>query len=144
MSNAPGVGVAVLIEQNGRLLMLRRSGVELGVGAWGVPGGHLDFGETPEQCAIREAHEETGLAVSDVRFVGITNDVFQADGLHYITIWMRANSQSGEPTVTAPEESDQVGWFAWEALPGPLFLPLQNLIDGISWPPDALQRRLKD
>ncbi len=144
MSNAPGVGVAVLIEQNGRLLMLRRSGVELGAGAWGVPGGHLDFGETPEQCAIREAHEETGVTVDGIRFVGITNDVFRDDGLHYITIWMRANSQSGEPAVTAPEESDQVGWFAWDALPGPLFLPLQNLIDGLSWPPDALQRRLKD
>jgi 8-oxo-dGTP diphosphatase len=145
MSNAPGVGVAVLIERNGLLLMLRRSGVELGEGAWGVPGGHLDFGETPEQCAVREAYEETGVTVDGIRFVGITNDVFQADGLHYITIWMQARFQSGEPAVTAPEESDRVGWFAWDALPGPLFLRCKparwlSCPPGLTAPPDGLKQ----
>ncbi|MBS4059526.1 MAG: NUDIX domain-containing protein [Bacteroidetes bacterium] len=38
--------------------------------------GHLDFGETPEQCAIRETQEEVGIEIKDVRFIAATNDFF--------------------------------------------------------------------
>ncbi len=57
MSEAPRVGVAVLISRGKQVLLLKRKGV-LGAGSWAPPGGHLDFGESPEECAIREAKEE--------------------------------------------------------------------------------------
>ena len=83
----PGIGVAILIHRNRQILLLRRKGVH-GAGSWSTPGGHLEFGESPEACAIRETREETGLEIHTVRFVALTNDVFAAEEKHYITIWM--------------------------------------------------------
>ena len=105
-----------------------------GAGTWAPPGGHLDFGETPEACAIREAREETGLALHAVRFLALTNDVFTAEDRHYITIWMEAVEYSGELSLNTPEEAAQFGWFAWDALPQALFLPFRNLLAGNSYP----------
>jgi 8-oxo-dGTP diphosphatase len=124
----PLVGVAVIIERDDRVLLIRRSGSH-GAGTWATPGGHLDFGETPERCGAREAREETGLEVADLAFVAITNDLFTAEHKHYITIWMRAGAIVGEPAIALPREMTEFGWFAWDALPAPLFLPLQNLLD---------------
>ncbi|KAK0366371.1 hypothetical protein LTR91_012546 [Friedmanniomyces endolithicus] len=59
-------------------------------GTYALPGGHLDFGESFEQCAAREVKEETGLNVQDVRFLTATNTVFGDAGKHYVTIFMTA------------------------------------------------------
>jgi 8-oxo-dGTP diphosphatase len=56
-----GLGTSVYAERDGRILVLKRSG-GAAPGAWYTPGGVLDPGETPEQCARRELLEETGLA----------------------------------------------------------------------------------
>jgi 8-oxo-dGTP diphosphatase len=126
------VGVAVIIERDGRVLLIRRSGSH-GAGTWATPGGHLDFGETPERCGAREAREETGMEVADLAFVAITNDLFVAEQKHYITIWMRAGAVVGEPTIASPREMTEFGWFAWDALPEPLFLPLAQLVSRKSY-----------
>ena len=47
------VGVAVLIRRGDQIVLIRRQGSH-GAGTWAPPGGHIDFGETPEQCGIRE------------------------------------------------------------------------------------------
>jgi 8-oxo-dGTP diphosphatase len=132
--SAPRVGVGVIITKDQQVLLLRRRNVH-GAGTWSTPGGHLDFGESPEQCAVREVKEETGLDIDAVAFRAITNDVFTAEGRHYITIWMEGRYTGGEPTVAAPEESSEIGWFSWNGLPQPLFLPLQHLLDGQRYPP---------
>ncbi|MBN2385524.1 MAG: NUDIX domain-containing protein [Anaerolineales bacterium] len=129
MPEEPRVGVGVLIEKDGQVLLLRRRNVH-GAGSWSTPGGHLDFGESPEECAVREAREETGLEIGEVRFRAITNDVFTGLGKHYITIWMEAQYVSGEPVIQAAYEMSAVGWFDWQTLPDPRFLPFQNLLDG--------------
>ncbi len=59
-------------------------------GTYALPGGHLDFGESFEQCAAREVKEETGLNVQDVRFLTATNTVFGDAGKHYVTIFLTA------------------------------------------------------
>ena len=62
----------------------------INIGTYALPGGHLDFGESFEQCAAREVKEETGLNVQDVRFLTATNTVFGDAGKHYVTIFMTA------------------------------------------------------
>jgi 8-oxo-dGTP diphosphatase len=133
MMKIPAVGVGIIITKGDRVLLLRRRNVH-GAGTWSTPGGHLDFGESPEDCAIREAREETNVDVAGVRFRAITNDIFEAEGKHYITLWMEASYVAGEPVVNAPDEMSQVGWFAWDALPQPLFLPFQHLLEGKCYP----------
>jgi 8-oxo-dGTP diphosphatase len=100
-----------------------------------VPGGHLDHGEKPEDCAAREAREEVGVEVTGLRFRGITSDVFEDTGLHYITLWFEADHASGDPAVAAPDELDAVGWYGWDNLPRPLFLPLENYTAGRAYRP---------
>ncbi len=136
MNPKPLVGVGVIIVDDGRLLLLKRKSVH-GAGTWSTPGGHLEFREAPEACAIREVKEETGVSIGDVHFIAITNDDFTDGGKHYITIWMRGRYLSGTPTIKAPYEMSAVDWFALDTLPQPLFLSLQNLVDGKSYPQRA-------
>jgi 8-oxo-dGTP diphosphatase len=66
--------------------------------------------------------------VQDIRFLGITNDVFETEGRHYVTLWTTAEAPEGAPYVAAPYEMDAIGWFAPGDLPAPLFLSLRNLL----------------
>jgi 8-oxo-dGTP diphosphatase len=133
MSDKPQVGTAMIITKGDKVLLMKRKGPH-GAGTWSTPGGHLDFGETLEECAAREAKEEVGVDVVEVRFRTVTNDVFESDGKHYVTIWMEGRP-IGEPRMVAEREVEEIGWFAWEALPEPLFLPLENLVKQNSYPP---------
>ena len=127
----PKVGVAVIIVERGRLLLIRRKRSH-GAGSWAVPGGHLEFGESPAECAIREAFEETGLVVGSPRCVALTNDIFPVEEKHYITIWMTMDLSSDFNVNPSKDEVAGWGWFAWDGLPSPLFLPLENLVNGRS------------
>lgn len=132
----PKVGVGVIIHRGDEILLVRRAGTH-GSGTWSTPGGHLEPGETPEQCAVREAREETGVEVGDLRFRAVTNDVFGDDGKHYVTLWMEGRYRAGQAVVGAAYEMSEIGWFGWDRLPAPLFLPLQNLLAGRCYPDDA-------
>ena len=115
------------------MLLQRRKNVH-GEGTWSSPGGHLDFGEDPAACAIREAFEETGLDVRAVTFVGITNDLFDEER-HYVTLWFLTTSFTGEAVISAGYEMSELGWFALEKLPEPLFPPLRRLLESECWGP---------
>ena len=133
MEQKPQVGTAMIITKDDKVLLMKRKGPH-GQGTWSTPGGHLAFGETLEGCAAREAKEEVGLDVVDIRFRAVTNDVFEKTGRHYVTVWMEGKAV-GEPMIAAEKEVDEIGWFAWESLPQPLFLPLENLVKENSYPP---------
>ncbi len=133
----PRVGVGVIVERDGRMLLMRRRGSH-GAGTWCNPGGHLEGGETLEGCARRETMEEVGVEIGDVTFVAVPNDVFaesEQPHRHYVTLWVRGAYVAGEPTVASAREMTEVGWFAPGALPSPLFLPLANLLAGRCYPP---------
>ncbi|MBD3209204.1 NUDIX domain-containing protein [Candidatus Woesearchaeota archaeon] len=119
-----GIGVFIMDEQ-GKLLLQRRRGSH-GEGTWSLPGGKLEAGETWEDCAKRETKEEVCLDINDVTFVAATNDVFSRD-LHYVTLFVKAGKHKGKPRIGEPHKCTDIGWFGWDELPQPLFLPLENL-----------------
>ena len=133
MYKNPNVGVGIIITKGNNILLVKRQSF-LGPGTWSTPGGYLDFGEAPESCAAREAKEETGVAINNVRFRAITNDVFADDEKHFVTIWMEADYFAGEAKVNAADEIAEVGWYSWDDLPEPLFTPFQHLISGDCYP----------
>lgn len=122
------VGVAVLLLRDGKVLVGKRRGSH-GAGSWGLPGGHLEQGESFEECATREVLEETGLAISGVRHAGFTNDVFADEKKHYVTLFVTADAAGGDPQLLEPHKCERWEWRAWDELPTPLFLPLQHLVD---------------
>lgn len=127
MNNRPKVGVAVYVMRDGKFLMGRRLGAH-GEGSWCVPGGHLEFGESIEDCARREVMEETGMKIRNIRFLGLTNDIFEAENKHYITISMKADWADIEPSIQEPDKFVEQAWCTLDNLPEPLFLPLRNLL----------------
>jgi 8-oxo-dGTP diphosphatase len=118
----PKVGVAVFIYRNGQFIAIQRSGSH-GEGTWSLPGGHLEFGESWEQCAKREAIEEIGSEITNVQFLAATNDLFEAEGKHYVTIWMTADWQANEPESKEPDKVIGLQWIDFAHLPQPLFEP---------------------
>ena len=66
----PRVVVGVLVEVDGKLVLVRRS-MEPGAGRWSFPAGFVDRGEVVEEAAVRETKEETGLEVEIASLVGL-------------------------------------------------------------------------
>jgi 8-oxo-dGTP diphosphatase len=100
----PYVGVGCIVVRDGRLLLVRNQH-----GFWSTPGGHLDFGESPDACAARETLEETGVSVTNVQFVAITNDVLAELGKHYLTVWMRGDADGVAPQTRDEVEINELG-----------------------------------
>lgn len=121
--NMPGVGVACFIfREDGSFLVMQRMGSH-GNGSWSIPGGHLEPGESWEECAAREVMEETGLIVKNIRFLAVTNDIFKDEDKHYISIWMQSDYAGGEPMLVEPEKSADMAWRTFKTLPDNLFEP---------------------
>jgi 8-oxo-dGTP diphosphatase len=132
-------GVAVLIWRGDEVLLEKRAHSH-GAGTWAPPGGYIEFAESFEHTATRETREELGIEIANVRFVCITRDIFEQEDRSYVTVWMQADYASGTPSVKAPDELSEFGWFKWDALPEPRFLPLRHLLAGDVWPRGANKR----
>lgn len=69
-SNPSPVAAAIPIDDDGRVILLRR-GFDPGAGLWTFPGGFVDLGESVPDAARREAQEELGLAIELDGLVGV-------------------------------------------------------------------------
>jgi 8-oxo-dGTP diphosphatase len=127
MEERPKVGVGTFIKKDNKILLLKRKNAH-GDGTWSLVGGHLEFKETPEQCAVREVMEEAGIKIKNPKSVAFTNDIFEEENNHYITIYVMADYESGEVSNMEPQKCEKLEWHDWSNLPSPLFIPVQNLI----------------
>lgn len=131
-----GVGVVLLAPgiHPGRVLIGQRKGSH-GVGKWALPGGHLEGGEKFEVCAAREIQEETGIDLlpESIKFLTATNDIMNADGGHYVTIFMGCildKNQVDQIMNTEPDKCEGWVWLPWEDVQViPKFMPLQHFIE---------------
>lgn len=126
MNNRPQVGIGVIVMRDGKVLMHLRKGSH-GGGTWSFPGGHLEYGETPEQCALREVAEECGVIIANLRRGPYTNDVHESEDKHYITLFILADWAGGETQVLEPNKCERWEWCDWNAMPEPIFLPIRHL-----------------
>lgn len=133
--NTVRVGISVLIK-NGNTYLLGKRKSKHGPGTWAQPGGHLEIGESWEDCARREVKEETGLDVGNITFGTVTNDIFSPEK-HYITIFLIAEYIGGEPQNLEPEKCEGWEWFPWNEFPDPVFLPTKN-VKATDWNPDLV------
>jgi 8-oxo-dGTP diphosphatase len=125
------VGVAAVVRDAGRVLVLRRAGAH-GAGTWGVPGGHQEFGESPEGTAVRETLEETGLLVRPIARLGFTDDPMPDIGRHYVTLFIGCARVEGEPDLREPGKATALAWLSTAELRArrsELFDPLGRCLD---------------
>ena len=123
----PKIGIGVCVIKEGKVLFGKRKNAH-GEGSWCFPGGHLEWNENIEDCARREVLEETGLSIKNLRFGPYTNDIFEKENKHYVTLFVIADYDSGELKLMEPEKCERWDWFKWEELPKPLFIPNQSLL----------------
>lgn len=85
--------------------------------AWGFPKGHIDEGETREECAIRETREETGLDVELITPLNSVNTISRYEDKD-MYIWLARQICNKEPHVNDPDnEVSDVRWFNVDELP---------------------------
>lgn len=80
-------------------------------GAWDIPGGFLNYAESPEDGAVRELKEETGLTVSLVSMLGIYMDeyLFQGETIPTLNVIYIGKIISGKEI--ASDDAAEIGWF---------------------------------
>lgn len=100
----------VLVKRGNELLLTRKA--EWVAGRYSLVAGFLDFGESLEECAIREVREETGIEIENVRYVGSQNWPFPAQLMGGFV----ADYAGGEIVVDQHELED-ARWFPINALP---------------------------
>ncbi|MFN4023717.1 MAG: NUDIX hydrolase [Hyphomonas sp.] len=119
-----GCGAAILDDQ-GRLLLIQRLR-EPEAGAWGLPGGKIDFGERAADTARREILEELGIEIELTGLACIAETIDAGDGRHWVAPVYDARILSGTPDVLEPEKHGGWGWFALDALPEKLTSPVRD------------------
>ena len=126
--NAPGVGCGIVFLKDRHILLLqRRKSPE--IGAWGIPGGKIDFLETAEQAIRREALEETGLEAGDIKLLGLSEQLFHDEMQHWFGVLFQAESFSGEMQLLEPDKHGGIDWFPLDKLPDRLTLPTVHALD---------------
>jgi 8-oxo-dGTP diphosphatase len=130
MNNRPKVGVSVVLKFKNKVLVGKRKGSH-GDGTWAFPGGHLEFGETIFDCGKRELEEETNIDLGNLKGenIGYTNDIFQKEKKHYITLYVLYTvDKELKAEVMEPNKCYEWIWVNENKIPKPHFIPLQNYL----------------
>ena len=101
----------IVFHRPGEVLLIRRKNPPAG---WALPGGFIDYGESAEQAAEREAFEETGLQVRELRQFRVYSKPGRDPRFHTLTVVFIASAQ-GE--VRAGDDASEAQWFALDDLP---------------------------
>jgi ADP-ribose pyrophosphatase YjhB (NUDIX family) len=108
----PKVSVAVLAERDDQVLLIKRS-MEPAPGSWCLPGGFMDMGETPQQTAMRECREETGLEVEITALIDVYYyENYRGSG---VLIMYQGRVKGGTPQPA--DDAEAVGFFRPDNLP---------------------------
>jgi len=117
-------GVIIVVRRDdGRVLAFERGDTP---GAWQLPQGGIDEGETPKHAAWRELAEETGLGPADVRLVDVHP---------YWTVyeWPSHVVVNKPPAKTADRLGQAHKWFIFEPLDGVVLAPVPDMDEFVAW-----------
>ena len=109
----PVPAAGVLLEARGSLLMVRRR-FEPRAGAWCLPAGFMEFGETPEECALRELYEETGI---QGRLTRLFNIYAGKDDPRTRSILILYVAEHSGGTLAAGDDAIEANYFPLGGLP---------------------------
>ncbi len=117
----------MLLDEGGRVLLtLRRFPPE--AECWSIIGSKVDFLETVEACAVREALEEVGLKIAIDRLLCITDHLLPGEGQHWVSPAYLGRILEGEARNCEPDKTQEVRWFGMDELPTNLTMTAKNAI----------------
>jgi ADP-ribose pyrophosphatase YjhB (NUDIX family) len=120
----PKVAAAILLEENGRVLLVRRVN-EPFRGMWTLPAGFVDSDEDPAHAAERECLEETGLTVHASGVLDVIAGREHPRGADFVIVY-RGEVLSG--TLQAADDADQAKWFDRSELPSLAFRATETVL----------------
>jgi len=128
VKSQPRVGAGVLlVDECGRVLLtLRKFPPE--AECWSIIGGKVDFLETVESCAVREALEEVGLKIAIDGLLCITDHLLPEEGQHWVSPAYLGRILEGEARNCEPHKTQEIRWFALDELPGNLTMTAKNAV----------------
>ena len=137
MSERPKAVPAVylILERDGKILLLLRKNVSYFPDHWGVPAGHVELDELPTKAMVREAEEEAGIRVQleDLRLVHtMYRDKHDATG-ERVDFFFTAEQWEGEPVNGEPDKCADVEWFPKDQLP-------ENLVPNQAYALESIRR----
>lgn len=98
-----------------------------GFNTWALPGGWLEFGETPEEAAEREVHEETGVVALAKERMGFVCNVSQDKKFQIVTLFIRCSYLHGKPRLMEPGKCLDPGFVPfWKFAHMELFAPVKE------------------
>jgi len=109
----PKVGAGVLVERDGKVVLVRRAVVPA-LGSWCLPSGFVEYDEAPEQAAVREFLEETGLEVQLTGLLDVSQYTNDTRGPGVVILY-RGQVVGGEPRPG--DDASEVGFFGPDELP---------------------------
>lgn len=128
MGSVVRVGVqAIVRSSDGVLLGLRKN--TFGQGTWGLPGGHLEIGETIFEATARELGEEVGIRPVGLRVACVTDP--QPDANHHMQIGVEVVGYEGRIAVCEPDRCERWEFWPLDALPDALFVGSVKVLDSV-------------
>lgn len=115
--------VDIIIECRGGIVLVKRRNPPFG---WAIPGGFVDYGESLEEAAVREAREETGLEVEILRQFHTYSSPRRDPRFHTITTVYVA---TGEGELRAGDDAQQAGVFGKDSLPGDIAFDHRDILE---------------
>ena len=119
----PKLAVAVVVQQENKILLGRRGPSARAAGKWSFPAGFVERGEVVEDAAVREAMEETGLTIA----LGSLIALLSSPGEIVVLAVYTGTILDG--VETAGDDLTELGWFPPDALPELAFPHDRAIID---------------
>ncbi len=128
--NARYMTVSIIgINKNQEVLLIKRKR-DPEAGAWALPGGYVDWNETLVATGTREFKEETGMDITNLKFLGIYDDIHRdKDGRQNVDHCYSGFITADQSPQFNPDEVSDMQWFSLDALPNYLAFDHRQMVE---------------